>query len=81
MAGISEEAVNEVARNLFDGGDIDYTIERDGSAKIDTWNLPDVDNYEYSYGTVAKETLDKAIELLTKLISKIKVFPINITII
>ena len=74
MAGISEEAVNEVARNLFDGGDIDYTIERDGSAKIDTWNLPDVDNYEYSYGTVAKETLDKAIELLTKLISSVKFY-------
>lgn len=74
MAGISEEAVNEVARNLFDGGDIDYTIERDGSANIDTWNLPDVDNYEYSYGTVAKETLDKAIELLTKLISSVKFY-------
>ena len=59
MADISEEAVNEVARNLFDGGDIDYTIERDGSANIDTWNLPDVDSYEYSYGIVDKETLDK----------------------
>lgn len=74
MAGISEEAVNEVARNLFDGGDIDYTIERDGSANIDTWNLPDVDNYEYNYGTVDKETLDRAIELLTKLISSVKFY-------
>lgn len=74
MADISEEAVNEVARNLFDGGDIDYTIERDGSANIDTWNLPDVDSYEYSYGTVNKETLDKAIELLTKLISSVKFY-------
>lgn len=74
MADISEEAVNEVARNLFDGGDIDYTIERDGSANIDTWNLPDVDSYEYSYGIVDKETLDKAIELLTKLISSVKFY-------
>lgn len=74
MADISEEAVNEVARNLFDGGDIDYTIERDGSANIDTWNLPDVDDYEYSYGTVDKETLDKAIEILTKLISSVKFY-------
>lgn len=74
MEGISNEAVNEVARNLFDGGYIDYTIERDGSANIDTWNLPDVDDYEYSYGTVDKETLDKAIELLTKLISSVKFY-------
>lgn len=74
MENISDDAVNEVARNLFDGGSIDYNIDRYGSAEIDTWNLPDVDNYEYSYGTVAKETLDKAIELLTKLISSVKFY-------
>lgn len=70
MEGISDEVL-EVARNLFDGGDIDYNIDRYGKATVNTEELPDLDNYEYTYGTTRAEILQQAIDLIVKILPNV----------
>ena len=70
MEGISDEVL-EVARNLFDGGDIDYNIDRHGKATVNTEELPDLDNYEYTYGTTRAEILQQAIDLIVKILPNV----------
>ena len=70
MEGISDEVL-EVARNLFDGGDIDYDIDRYGKATVNTEELPDLDNYEYTYGTTRAEILQQAIDLIVKILPNV----------
>ena len=73
MEGISDEVL-EVARNLFNGGDIDYTVDRYGKATVDTDELPDLDTYEYAYGTTRAEILQQALDLIIKILPEVKFY-------
>ena len=73
MDNVSDEVL-EVARNLFNGGDIDYTIDRYGKATVDTDELPDLDSYEYAYGTTREDILKQALDLIIEILPNVKFY-------
>ena len=73
MKEISEE-VYDIAKTLYDDDIIQYTIDRNGKALIDSEHIPDIEDYIYYYGEAKETDFNKALEVITDALDKVKFY-------
>lgn len=73
MKEISEE-VYDIAKTLYDDDIIQYTIDRNGKALIDSEHIPDIEDYVYYYGEAKENDFNTALVVITDALDKVKFY-------